>query len=143
MAHLRFLNPLKKGSFFQCGGSILDKRTILTAAHCVHDEAKKVRDVKYAEVYLGGHNKFDDEDDKFGVTEIIYDKKYKSLEYDIAILKLDKDITYTKKIGPICVPSSDDTPFNRLTVAGWGVLNGAGRPTQVLREVDVDYVERK
>ena len=48
-------------------------------------------------------------------------------EYDIAVIKLSKDITYSEVIFPICLPSVKDTtlPLNMFAgvsakVSGWG-----------------------
>lgn len=67
-----------------------------------------------------------------GVEKIIvhpeYNDKSRDKHHDIALLRLDTNITYSKYIKPICLPiaglSSGLITGNKLTVAGWGSTNG-------------------
>lgn len=67
-----------------------------------------------------------------GVEKIIvhpqYNDKSRDKQHDIALLRLDTNVKYSKYIRPICLPIAGFTSGlitgNKLTVAGWGSTNG-------------------
>lgn len=69
---------------------------------------------------------------EMGVEKIIvhpdYNDKSRDKMHDIALLRLNTNVTYSKYIKPICLPvaglNSGLITGNKLTVAGWGATNG-------------------
>lgn len=69
---------------------------------------------------------------ELGVEKIIvhqqYNDKSKNKHHDIALLRLNADVTYSKYIKPICLPVEDLNSGlivgSKLTVSGWGRTNG-------------------
>lgn len=117
---------------FLCGGSIITKNHILTAAHCISIAPT----LKLQVVRLGEHNLETIKDCEgtvcttyveIGVERIIMHEGYnnKTLENDIAIIKLQRSINFTEYIRAICLPfdgiSDRSIPAGgKLTVSGWG-----------------------
>ena len=143
MVHLKSIIPMGySASISECGGAIIDERTILTAAHCVADSsARNMR------VQVGSHNKW--RSDAYGVEKITvsrhYDYEEDPLNYDIALLRLSRPLKFSPKVQPICIQAEDTIDLPNLLVAGWGYLNGDlnKKETDTLRKVNVDYVKRK
>lgn len=60
--------------------------------------------------------------------------------YDLSIFVLNRQITFSSKILPICLPNDgDDKLFwnRKVTVAGWGRTSLQGYPTNLLMETSV------
>ena len=90
-----------------------------------------------------GEYKFDDNDgdeDTFNLAWMKMHANYnaKTFENDIAILKLNRKVTFSDSIKAACLPFADvDYVDKKATVAGWGTIYFGGPTSQQLLEVDV------
>ena len=124
-----------QGSTF-CGGSLINDRFILTAAHCVANVS--LSDIR---VVLGAH-------DTFEVTQslpampiadvILIDYDPVTISNDLALIKLGSQIDL-EAYAPVCLPTDSSIPDD-VFVTGWGLTNansrGGSMSTQ-LKEVDL------
>ncbi|XP_031633486.1 inactive serine protease scarface [Contarinia nasturtii] len=108
-----------------CGGAIIDRNVVATAAHCV--DGLRTHDVliKAGEWKLGST----EEPKPFQtvrVKQITMHPAYQptNLESDVALLHLENDLKYDKHIGPICVDESELEPTQgsdeECVTSGWG-----------------------
>ncbi|TRY75246.1 hypothetical protein TCAL_01672 [Tigriopus californicus] len=132
-----------KGRQF-CGGSLLDRKHILTAAHCI--EHFDEMDLKRMRVYLGDHDlrvrgETIGPEQQSRVSTIIRHKSFKTstLHNDVAILVLKDAITYSDSVQPICLEEDTSKLFvgETVQVAGWGSISEKGSQSSRLRKVDV------
>ncbi|XP_045483874.1 CLIP domain-containing serine protease 2-like [Pieris rapae] len=141
----------REGPQFQCGGTIITSKYILTAAHCVVD--KKIASVRIGEFDINLEKDCDYEKHKtickkevqdMYVTEIIPHENYQRspTANDIALLRVDGEIVFNyPNVEPICLPLSFELRSKHLdheygTVAGWGFTE-TGRESGVLLRVEV------
>jgi len=111
-----------------CGGSIINKRYILSAAHCfgkVGQSNIKVTDNNY--VMLGSNDMMGMDGQFLMIEKIIMHPGYNAeLGNDVALIKLKNDIQFSKKAQPVCLAKdkSKDYTGQMATVTGWGGTKG-------------------
>ena len=110
-----------------CGGTIVNKKFVVTAAHCWDSRFTNLR------VIVGEHSICDGINEggkvinvKKGTMHPNYNKK--TMDNDIAVLELSEELTFTDKIKPACLPSSATKDFSGTasTISGWGGTIGYG-----------------
>ena len=66
----------------------------------------------------------------FGAERVITHENYRGEQaYDIAVIQLDRPVSFKSHIIPICLPESGDSfQYQEALVSGWGMTSNAFRP---------------
>ncbi|XP_070492215.1 serine protease gd-like [Chironomus tepperi] len=138
---------------FICGGSLLNARFVLTAAHCIQDKGSETAQLnpQDALLFIGKHNliQWNEEGyEKRGALAFKVhpdwtpsDQKYDS---DLALIQMDKPVKYSKFIRPICLwsgpPEITKVVGQVGIVAGWGKNDDGKLNTDFPKKVNVPIV---
>jgi len=130
--HLRIGDPNGGFSYF-CGGTIIDEKTILTAAHC-YDGMNLGRSDFF--VTAGIINIVDQNAQNVFVASINLHPEYNRSIFnnDIAILKLKEPLTFNSKVRNACLPEDNFVPQGIAVASGWGLTGtrwNYGRATKL------------
>ena len=117
---------------YRCGGSVLNKRFVISAMHCFHDFVKDLNDPKEDVIVGGGMHDLcvtpDGTNEASKFWQMSHVKKIhgtgnydpESFDNDIAILELVKEFRLNDIITPVCMPSRLFNPGEVCFVSGWG-----------------------
>ncbi|XP_039961785.1 serine protease Hayan-like [Bactrocera tryoni] len=138
------INPQSSPYEFRCGGALIDKRFVLTAAHCVNRPDSKPIIVRL------GVTDFNNPDQMKNAVDVPIEALYPHMNYrnlekydDIAIIELKNDVEYSSLVFPVCLHTelADPPPTATLNVTGWGVTElKTRRQSNVLLKASVKAI---
>jgi len=117
-----------------CGGVIVDKNHILSAAHCFEDGEDGPLNVTNVLVYVGSTKQ--NMGTMYKVKNVKIHESYETAKYinDIAVITLSQDIKMGKNVAVACFPTEPVKNYvgQTLIVSGWGKMRD-NKPTEDLQ----------
>ena len=134
---------LQSRGFHFCGGSIISKDAILTAAHCTTSYPASAMTVRV------GSSRTASGGEVYQVSEIVRHENYKINLFgipnnDIAVLKLKTPIDLAKIARPVPLFDKGEKAMEGVsaTISGWGALSEGGKTPAVLQTVEVPMIRK-
>nr|AYV99632.1 venom polypeptide [Dolopus genitalis] len=127
---------------FFCGGAILTPTVVITAANCKHDSFKRVSfiQVRVGTTYKEGNGQ------TVKAQAFIKHPNFnpKTLDYDIALLRVEKPLVFEDGVQPIKLPArGQKQPTGAMaTISGWGSKRENEDFTPYLRFAQVPIEDR-
>ena len=144
----------EQGSY-GCGGALISRRHILSAAHCakICEKGSKTCDDKPVNwATLADHDKRKRDGELYVPIIKPYhvhpkakqlQKPYGAFIYDYVIFVMECCVTYNSYTQPICFPKEQHSNLRRkkVLVSGWGRTAYKGSPSPILKSAEIEIID--
>ncbi|XP_060521818.1 phenoloxidase-activating factor 3-like [Cylas formicarius] len=145
----------RTGPTFRCGGSIINKNYILTAAHCITNLKDKLFGIRVGEHSIRNSTDCELQPNNsikcappvqdLDIEEVIPHPSYNAASFtnDIGLLRVSSMNFGVENVRPICLPlgSQRNPNFKNVVVTGWGIT-GNGTSSDILQKVELPIADK-
>lgn len=121
--------------FFICGGTIINERYVLTAAHCVYQENQVSVSVGSRFLAIGN---------KYNIILIKIHPNFDSSNFanDVSVLLTERNFIFSSMVAPVALVSRTISSGTAATAVGWGRTSNTSPVSEVLQYVDLSVSSR-
>ncbi|XP_032686403.1 phenoloxidase-activating factor 2-like isoform X2 [Odontomachus brunneus] len=134
----------QKLNVYQCGGALIHRKAVLTAAHCVNGKQPQELKIRAGEWDTMTKSEVFPHQDRDVETVVVHEKFHSgALFNDYAILILKEPVEYAENVDIVCLPETGAVfDGSRCFASGWGkdVFGKEGRYQVILKKVELPMV---